>query len=600
MATTQPVATAPRALGRTVGRVVRWSVILLLLAALAGVVALVAFGRSYDGRVLPGVVVGGVAVGGMTEMQAQTAIDDALAALEDGQIQLVSSRTTGVISYAEVGRAIDGQGMLEEALAQGRTGTRFEEALAGLQGLLRPTTVPIRIGYDRPTLAAKLAAFRLAGERQPIDAQAGIVHGSFTTTPAHDGVAVDTSGVEPQIDAALLDPATPPVIRYETESTVLPPATSDEDVARAVDQARRIAAPIKLATANRSWSITAKVLTGWMTFEGTGASYGPAIDTGRATAILKSIKKHVAIKPTNATFVRDRGGRVFGVSASAAGRELDVEATVDSIVNILDGRAVGAKTPSKVAIATRAVGPDVTTSEATKKAPLVERIGSWTTYYQVSAHNGFSANITVPARRLDGLVVRPGETFDFWRALGEVSFRTGYRLGGAIVGGHSVEGKALAGGICAASTTLFNAAARGGLQIVTRQPHWYYITRYPLGLDATVSDSQTMRFRNDTTHPVMIRAQASPGIVHFEIWSGTNGRTTTWSTPIVTNVVAGYDTTQYTSSLRPGEQQRTEYPVDGKDVSVTRTVRDGNGRVVHRDTFISHYHRMVGILLIGR
>jgi vancomycin resistance protein YoaR len=536
----------------------------------------------------------------MTEAQARTAIDDALGALEDGQIQLVSSRTTGVISFAEVRRAVDGQGMLQEALAQGRTGTRFEEAIAGLQGLLRQTTVPIRIGYDRPTLAAKLAAFRLAGERKPIDAQAGIVHGSFTTTPAQDGVAVDTSGVEPQIDAALLDPATPPVIRYETESTVLPPATSDEDVARAVDQARRIAAPIKLATANRSWSITAKVLTGWMTFQGTGASYGPAIDTGRATAILRSIKKHVAIKPTNATFVRDRGGRVFGVSASAAGRELDVEATVDSIVNILDGRAVGAKTPSKVAIATRAVGPDVTTSEATKKAPLVERIGSWTTYYQVSAHNGFSANITVPARRLDGLVVRPGETFDFWRALGEVSFRTGYRLGGAIVGGHSVEGKALAGGICAASTTLFNAAARGGLQIVTRQPHWYYITRYPLGLDATVSDSQTMRFRNDTTHPVMIRSQASPGIVHFEIWSVPNGRTTTWSNPIVTNVVAGYDTTQYTSSLRPGEQQRTEYPVDGKDVSVTRTVRDGNGRVVHRDTFISHYHRMVGILLIGR
>ncbi len=390
------------------------------------------------------------------------------------------------------------------------------------------------------------------------------------------------------------------MIRYEAASTVLPPTTSDEDVARAIDQARRIAAPIKLATANRSWSITSKVLTGWMTFEGSGASLGPAIDTGRATAILKSIKKHVAIKPTNATFVRDRGGRIFGVSASSAGRELDVEATVDSIVNILDGRAVGAKTPSKVAVATKAVGPDVTTSEATKKAPLVERVGSWTTYYQVSAHNGFSANITVPARKLDGLVVRPGETFDFWRALGEVSFRTGYRLGGAIVGGHSVEGKALAGGICAASTTLFNAAARGGLQIVTRQPHWYYITRYPLGLDATVSDSQTMRFRNDTAHPVMIRSQASPGIVHFEIWSVPNGRTTTWSTPIVTNVVQGYDTTQYTSSLRPGEQQRTEYPVDGKDVSVTRTVRDGNGRVVHRDTFISHYHRMVGILLIGR
>ena len=51
---------------------------------------------------------------------------------------------------------------------------------------------------------------------------------------------------------------------------------------------------------------------------------------------------------------------------------------------------------------------------------------------------------------------------------------------------------------------------------------------------------------------------ASPGIVRFEIWSVPNGRTTTWSAPIVTNVVQGYDTTQYTSSLRPGEQQRTE------------------------------------------
>ena len=371
-------------------------------------------------------------------------------------------------------------------------------------------------------------------------------------------------------------------------------------MARAIDQASRIARPIKLATPTRSWTLTSKVLAGWMTFEGSGASYGPAIDTSRAAAMLKNVKKHVAIKPTDARFVRDRAGRVFGVSASSAGRALDVEATVDSIVNILDGRAVGAKTPSKVVVSTKSVGPDVTTSEATKKAPLVERIGSWTTYYQVSAHNGFAANITVPARRLNGVVVRPGETFDFWRALGEVSFRTGYRLGGAIVGGHSVEGKALAGGICAASTTLFNAAARGGLQIVARQPHWYYITRYPLGLDATVSDSQTMRFRNDTAHPVMIRSQASPGVVRFEIWSVPNGRTTTWSRPTVTNVVRGYDTTQYTSALRRGEQKRVEYPVDGKDVSVTRTVRDGAGRVVHRDTFISHYHRMVGILLIGR
>jgi vancomycin resistance protein YoaR len=458
-------------------------------------------------------------------------------------------------------------------------------------------TVPIRIGYDRPTLAAKLAAFRVLGERPATDATARLLHGTFVATPAHDGVTVDTSGVQDRIDAALVDPATPAVIRYEADSTPVAPATSDADVARAIGLAEQLRAPIALKAGDRTWNIDP---SRWIGFEGSGPTFAPVVDTSEVPSILKNVKKHVLVKPTDATFLRDRGGRIFGVSAASAGRALDVEATVDSIVSILDGRAVGATAPASVAVATKAVGPDVTTGEATKKAPLVERIGSWTTYYQVSAHNGFAANITVPARRLDGVVVRPGETFDFWRALGEVSFRTGYRLGGAIVGGHSVEGRALAGGICAASTTLFNAAARGGLQIVARQPHWYYITRYPLGLDATVSDSQTMRFRNDTKHSVMIRSIASPGIVRFEIWSVPNGRTTTWSQPSVTNVVRGYDTTQYTSSQPPGERKRTEYPVDGKDVSVTRTVRDSAGRVVHRDTFVSHYHRMVGITLIGR
>jgi vancomycin resistance protein YoaR len=264
----------------------------------------------------------------------------------------------------------------------------------------------------------------------------------------------------------------------------------------------------------------------------------------------------------------------------------------------VETRAPDAGVPT-VKAAIVAVAPKRTTGQVTKSAPLMVKIGSWATYYEVSAHNGFGANITVPARYLNGTVVKPGQVFDFWDSLGEVSFRTGYRLGGAIVGGHSVEGKALAGGICATSTTLFNAALRAGLEIDARQPHWYYITRYPLGLDATVSDSQTMRFRNDTSKIVLIRGFASPGVVRFEIWAEPTGRTVSLSRPRVTNVVPGYDTTVKTNDLPKGKSERIEWPVDGKDVSVTRTVRDANGRVIHRETYISHYHRMVGILRVG-
>ena len=59
--------------------------------------------------------------------------------------------------------------------------------------------------------------------------------------------------------------------------------------------------------------------------------------------------------------------------------------------------------------------------------------------------------------------------------------------------------------ICSTSTTIFNAALRAGLQMGIRGNHYYYIDRYPDGLDATVSIfddwAQDMTFVNDTEQP---------------------------------------------------------------------------------------------------
>jgi vancomycin resistance protein YoaR len=581
--------------GRAAARFVAGTLlgVLLVMGAIAG------FGEAYAGRIQPGVVIGSVDVSGLTESQARATLATALGGLEAGTITVRSTRDAAAISFADVGRTVDHDGMIAAALAVGRGGSRFDEALAGVRGALRPTTIPIRLDYDRDRLAAALATFTDRGRRAPVDASVHVVRFGYVVGGSVAGAQVDTGRVASAIDAALLDPSTPQTTEYAAESIVISPATTDEDVERALAEAERMAAPIVISRGAKTWTVTRSRIRTWIGFEGSGADLAPTIDASKIPASLKGPKKAVARKPTEARYLRDRAGRIFGVSASSAGRALDVDATVEKVVATLASRAAGALADRPIKVKTMAVAPDLTTGEATKKAPLVSLLGTWTTYYQVSAHNGFAANITVPARKLDGVVVRPGQVFDFWGALGEVSFRTGYRLGGAIVGGHSVEGKALAGGICAASTTLFNAAARSGLQIVTRSPHWYYITRYPLGLDATVSGSQSMRFRNDTKHPILIKTHASPGVVTFQVWSVPNGRTVTWSKPHVENVVRGYDTVKYTSTLPAGRRQRIEWPVDGKSVWVTRTVREG-GRVVHRETFVSHYHRMVGITLIGR
>jgi vancomycin resistance protein YoaR len=582
--------------GRVAARFVAGTLlgVLLVLGAIAG------FGQAYAGRILPGVVIGSVDVSGLTDAQAHAALDATLGHLEKGQITVRSTRGAAVLSFADLGRVVERDAMVAEAMAIGRDGSRFDEALAGLRGLLRPTTVPIRLDYDHARLDATLVAFTERSRSAPVDASIKVVGYGYVIGGSVDGLQVDTRGVASAIDAALLDPSTPATTEQRAESIAIPPTTSDADIERAKAAARRMAAPIVISRGKKTWKITGTRIRTWIGFEGSGADLAPTIDATKIPAALKGPMKAVARKPTEARYLRARSGRIFGVSASSAGQALDVDATVDKVVATLAARAEGQVADRPIKVKTMAVAPKLSTGEATKNAPLVSLLGSWTTYYQVSAHNGFAANITVPARRLDGVVLQPGQLFDFWGALGEVSFRTGYRLGGAIVGGHSVEGKALAGGICAASTTLFNAAARSGLQIVSRSPHWYYITRYPLGLDATVSESQNMRFRNDTQHPLLIKTYASAGVVTFQIWSVPNGRTTTWSRPSVANVVRGSDSVQYTSTLPHGQQKRIEWPVDGKDVWVTRTVRDANGRVIHRETFESHYHRMIGILLIGR
>jgi vancomycin resistance protein YoaR len=582
------------------GRHVRGFAIGALLGVAIGLVALIALRWAYEGRIVPGVHAAGVDLSGMTPGQAEAALDAALAPLEAGAITVTSPRGTLTLGYDDVARTVDVPGMVAAAASEGRGGSRLDEVIGILDGVRRPVTLPTLVTFDGERLVSELAAFGERATLPPIGARVIQGETGFEIVPAVPGLTVDATGLAATLEAALSDPASPATIEAAAATARLAPPTTNVDVTRAKATAEAIAQELTLTNGKKDWPIRRSRIRTWISFSGTGASYGPVIDEAAIPAALKNAAKGVLRKPRDATFLKTRGGDVFGVAAAGDGRALDVDKTVGRILAALEARAAGTAEAAPVKLATAKVAPDVTTEEATASAPLVSRIGTWTTYYQAGPRNGNSANIVVPARRLDGQVVRPGQTFEFWGALGEVSFRTGYRLGAAIIGGRTVQDRALAGGICAVSTTLFNAAARAGLEILSRRPHYYYISRYPLGLDATVSDAITMRFRNDTKNPILIKASASGSFVRFDLWSIPNGRTVTWSRPSVSNVVPGRDSVQYTSSLPKGVRERTEYPVDGMDVAVTRTVRNADGSVIHRDTFVSHYKRMIGVVLVGR
>jgi hypothetical protein len=74
----------------------------------------------------------------------------------------------------------------------------------------------------------------------------------------------------------------------------------------------------------------------------------------------------------------------------------------------------------------------------------------------------------------------------------------------------------------------------------------------------------------------------------------------TFTTPIIKNILRATDSVQDTTSIPVGTKKRIEYPVNGMQVWVTRTVRDANATVIHSDTWYSNYKRVNGILLIGK
>ena len=584
----------------------RWLPIGLVLVALAVALAVAAallFDRAYEGRVLPGVSVAGIDASGLSEAQLR----DQIAALQllpttvnvdlDGQ-QLSASAD-------ELGGHLDVDAAVSAALAAGRVSGPLADVPERI-GLWRDgLAIPLSATVDRTALWAwvtqQAAQLRVAPQSAVIEKTAD----GWTATDSREGKSLDVTASATALETAVLK-GTGATRSVELPVRTITPDVDHADAVLSIAEAQRITAPLVLSFRDgRTWTIPSAKLQAAITFLGGGARPTPILDGRIIAGLVAPYNKEVAKKPKESVLLKTKSGKVFGFVPGKGGRSLDVNASAAQVAAVLAGRRDGTlPTTASARLATGDVAPNLTAAEAAKLGPQMTLVGGWTTPFFPSEKNFFGANIRIPARLINGTVIQPGATFDFWNVVGPVTFARGFGMGGFIESGRTNPTGAIGGGICSASTTMFNAAARAGYQILERDNHAYYISRYPLGLDATVSKfggnvSQNMRFRNDTPYPLFIRGQAGGNWVRFEIYSKPLGRSVSFTKPAVSNVRPAIDTTVYTAELKRGQKKRTETPTDGKDVWVTRTVRDASGRTLHVDRWFSHYVRVDGVLQIG-
>ena len=584
----------------------------LLLALALGAGALYAYDQQYIGRVLPGVGVGGVDLSGLTPDEARAALTGAYHGRAEGRIVLTGPEGITLVTYSEIGRGLDTEGLVAEALAVGREGTAVERAVANARTAIRGVDLAPRITFDSQALTDRIVAIADGLRIEPAEASVATDVGAdgtmaFRIVPGRSGRSVDPAAVLAALGPQLSRLDAPAEVGATLPAQVEEPAVTTAEATDAKAAADRISTDIVLTVGDRQVSIPSDDLRPLVTFAPTeGGGYEPVVDTTKIPSLLAGVTPKIDRRVVNASF-KMSGSRVTGISASRVGYKLDVPAAAGQIESLLATRAGGA-TSAEIRPAVTVTKPVLTTAEATAAAPKMKRISTWTTKFPISDHNGFGANIWIPALTIDGYVVGPREKFDFWKAVGPVTRARGFRQGAAIINGKSEPQGAFAGGICSCSTTLFNAALRAGFKMGARRNHYYYIDRYPLGLDATVAISgssvQTMSWTNDTDYPVLIRGyksrRGSAGYVRFDLYSVPSGRRVSIGAPTVRNIRLASDTIVKTSSLAPGKTQRIEYPVDGKQVWRTVTVRDSHGVVLSRVTYFSNYSRVTGVVLVGK
>lgn len=189
----------------------------------------------------------------------------------------------------------------------------------------------------------------------------------------------------------------------------------------------------------------------------------------------------------------------------------------------------GAVTRAEMAsFITRALGLEPLTPPVRTTARLLP---GFTTFHDCCESR--VTNIHIMADQLDGQVVQPGEVFSLNERLGPRLESDGYVPAGILLNGESYccdHPLNIGGGTSQVATTLYNALFRNGFEIIEHKPHSRYISRYPLGIEATLGyPYPDIVFRNDTHTPLTIFTSYTDTSITVELLGDDLGRTTWWT-----------------------------------------------------------------------
>jgi len=314
-------------------------------------------------------------------------------------------------------------------------------------------------------------------------------------------------------------------------------------------------------------------------------------DTGNViNGLISRVTSELNTSPVNAKIAYAGDGK-FIITPEIDGVTVDTEKLKTLISNSVD--PVGGFKEIEIPVS---IEPAKLT--AATLSGIKEKISGFTTSFNSGDVNR-SGNISLAARTINGTILFPGEIFSMNSALGPRSASAGYKDAPIIINGVLKPG--LAGGICQATTTVYNAALMANLTIVERHQHTLKSAYVPASRDATISGSTLdMKFKNTTSAPIYIQAYTGTSTLTVNFYGTIDhpGQTVNIVSEVLYTIAASTDYI-YDSTLEKGKQIWVQKPAKGMKSRAYREVYE-NGALISRNLLsVDLYKPLTGKLRIG-
>jgi vancomycin resistance protein YoaR len=452
----------------------------------------------------------------------------------------------------------------------------------------------------RPLVAVDPVTSDVAIDRRPLNALVEELATEVNRDAADAGITVDGNGrlaVVPAVSAAEVDVAASVeaiaagLLAGDDEIALVvhetPPQIVDAMAAAAVARGEDLMDPgITLTWDGGEGFLDRGDLLRALTIRarpGAGEPFVFGLDPNHVWNSLSRYSNEFDIPVQNARW-RIIDGKIRLAVPESKGRELNRESGVAAVMAaFLDGR-------TEVELQVRPLLPRWTAADGTSIKLGDDILGEGGTYYGDSSDSR-RQNIELGSAFASGWLVPPGGVYSFANSVGLITEEKGFLTGYGIVddgNGGFTTAPVVGGGICQVSTTLFQAVFWSGLEIVERHQHPYYLRNYGEavtglpGLDAMVNIESDwrldLRFRNTTGKWIAVIMVPDGAMVYARIVGDNPGWRIEVPEPDIHNEVKAPTEMRYTESseLPLGHERVVEQAQDGFDVTISRSVYDGD------------------------